>query len=143
MDFKTELGQRIQNLRESKGLSRQAICDLEDVLTTRQLQRIEKGQSLPTIATAKYIADKLDVSLDVLAKNNSLELPPEYIDLKYQLRTLYHYGDTERLRLLEKIIDEIYENYFENLPEEEQLSIQIAQATVDMVSAKDPSFDHG
>ena len=135
MDFKTELGQRIQNLRESKGLSRQAICDLEDVLTTRQLQRIEKGQSLPTIATAKYIADKLDVSLDVLANNNSLELPPEYIDLKYQLRTLYHYGDTERLRLLE--------NYFENLPEEEQLSIQIAQATVDMVSAKDPSFDQG
>lgn len=143
MDFKTELGQRIQNLRESKGLSRQAICDLEDVLTTRQLQRIEKGQSLPTIATAKYIADKLDVSLDVLANNNSLELPPEYIDLKYQLRTLYHYGDPERLRLLEKIIDEIYENYFENLPEEEQLSIQVAQATVDMIGAKDPSFDQG
>ena len=143
MDFKTELGQRIQNLRESKGLSRQAICDLEDVLTTRQLQRIEKGQSLPTIATAKYIADKLDVSLDVLANNNSLELPPEYIDLKYQLRTLYHYGDPERLCLLEKIIDEIYENYFENLPEEEQISIQVAQATVDMVSAKDPSFDQG
>lgn len=143
MDFKTELGQRIQNLRESKGLSRQAICDLEDVLTTRQLQRIEKGQSLPTIATAKYIADKLDVSLDVLANNNSLALPPEYIDLKYQLRTLYHYGDPERLRLLEKIIDEIYENHFENLPEEEQLSIQVAQATVDMIGAKDPSFDQG
>ena len=43
-----------------------------------------------------------------------------------------------------KIIDgEIYENYFENLPEEEQISIQVAQATVDMVSAKDPSFDQG
>ena len=72
MDFKTELGQRIQNLRESKGLSRQEICDLEEVLTTRQLQRIEKGQSLPMIATAKYIADKLDVSLDVLANNKDV-----------------------------------------------------------------------
>ncbi|MFQ7323433.1 MAG: helix-turn-helix domain-containing protein [Streptococcus sp.] len=54
MDFKTELGQKVQTLRESKGLSRQAICGIEDLLTTRQLQRIEKGQSLPTIATAKY-----------------------------------------------------------------------------------------
>ena len=143
MDFKTELGQRIQTLRESKGLSRQAICDLEDVLTTRQLQRIEKGQSLPTIATAKYIADKLDVSLDVLANNNSLELPSEYINLKYQLRTLYHYGDQDRLHLHEEIIEEIYENYFESLPEEEQLSVQVAQATVDMIGAKDPSFDQG
>ena len=143
MDFKTELGQRIQTLRKSKGLSRQAICDLEDVLTTRQLQRIEKGQSLPTIATAKYIADKLDVSLDVLANNNSLELPSEYINLKYQLRTLYHYGDQDRLHLHEEIIEEIYENYFESLPEEEQLSVQVAQATVDMIGAKDPSFDQG
>lgn len=32
---------------------------------------------------------------------------------------------------------------FENLPEEEQLSIQVAQATVDMIGAKDPSFDQG
>ena len=39
-----------------------------------------------------------------------------------------------------KIIDEIYENHFENLPEEEQLSIQVAQATVDMIGAKDPSL---
>ena len=44
IDFKTELGQKVQTLRESKGLSRQAICGIEDVLTTRQLQRIEKGQ---------------------------------------------------------------------------------------------------
>lgn len=143
VDFKTELGQRIQTLRENKGLSRQAVCDLEDVLTTRQLQRIEKGQSLPTIATAKYIADKLDVSLDILANNNSLELPSEYINLKYQLRTLYHYGDQERLHRHEEIIEDIYENYFENLPEEEQISVQVAQATVDMIGAKNPSFDQG
>ena len=56
MDFKTELGQKVQTLRESKGLSRQAICGIEDLLSTRQLQRIEKGQSLPTISTAKYIS---------------------------------------------------------------------------------------
>ena len=42
-----------------------------------------------------------------------------------------------------KLLSEIYENHFENLPEEEQLSIQVAQATVDMIGAKDPSFDQG
>ena len=29
------------------------------------------------------------------------------------------------------------------MPEEEQLSVQVAQATVDMIGAKDPSFDQG
>ena len=143
VDFKTELGQRIQTLRESKGLSRQAICGIEDLLTTRQLQRIEKGQSLPTIATAKYIAEQLGVSLDKLTNQTSLELPAEYLNLKYQLRTLYHYGDQDRLHQHEEIIENIYENYFESLPEEEQLSVQVAQATVDMIGAKDPSFDQG
>lgn len=107
MDFKTELGQKVQTLRESKGLSRQAICGIEDLLTTRQLQRIEKGQSLPTIATAKYIAEQLGVSLDALTNQTSLELPAEYLNLKYQLRTLYHYGDQDRLHRHEEIIEDI------------------------------------
>jgi len=143
MDFKTELGQKVQTLRESKGLSRQAICGIEDLLTTRQLQRIEKGQSLPTIATAKYIAEQLGVSLDALTNQTSLELPAEYLNLKYQLRTLYHYGDQDRLHRHEEIIEDIYENYFDNLPEEEKLSVQVAQATVDMIGSKNPSFDQG
>ena len=73
MEFKEELGQKIQSLREEKGLSRQAICGEEDILTTRQLQRIEKGQSLPTIATALYIAEQLEVSLDRLANRERFE----------------------------------------------------------------------
>ena len=143
MDFKTELAKKVQTLRESKGLSRQAICGIEDLLTTRQLRRIEKGQSLPTIATAKYIAEQLGVSLDTLTNQTSLELPAEYLNLKYQLRTLYHYGDQDRLHRHEEIIEDIYENYFDHLPEEEKLSVQVAQATVDMIGSKNPSFDQG
>lgn len=143
MDFKAELGQKIQALREERGLSRQAICGVEDVLTTRQLQRIEKGQSLPTIATAKYIADQLGESLDTLVSSERLELPRGYVDLRYRLRTLYHYGDPKRLQQREEIIEEIYEKYFDILPEEEQIAVQVAQATVDMISAKNASFDQG
>ena len=35
VEFKEELGQKIQSLREEKGLSRLAICGEEDILTTR------------------------------------------------------------------------------------------------------------
>lgn len=143
MDFKAELGQKIQVLREERGLSRQAICGVEDVLTTRQLQRIEKGQSLPTIATAKYIADQLGVSLDTLASSERLELPSGYVDLRYRLRTLYHYGDPKRLQQREEIIEEIYEKYFDILPEEEQIAIQVKQAGIDMIQTENASFDHG
>ena len=98
---------------------------------------------MPTIATAKYIAEQLGVSLDTLTNQTSLELPAEYLNLKYQLRTLYHYGDQDRLHRHEEIIEDIYENYFDNLPEEEKLSVQVAQATVDMIGSKNPSFDQG
>ncbi|WP_423216315.1 helix-turn-helix domain-containing protein [Streptococcus equinus] len=143
MDFKKEFGQKIRDLRKEKGMSRQRVCGIEDVLTTRQLQRIEKGQSLPTIATAVYIADKLGVSLDRLTSKESLELPDEYINLRYQLRTLYHYGNKERLLQREKIIEKIYDQYFDYLPEEEQIALQVAQASVDMICSGNGSYDQG
>lgn len=143
MDLKKEFGQKIRDLRREKGMSRQRVCGVEDVLTTRQLQRIEKGQSLPTIATAVYIADCLGVSLDRLTKKEVLELPEEYINLRYQLRTLYHYGNKDRLLQREKIIEQIYEYYFDDLPEEEQIAVQVAQASVDMICTRNASFDQG
>lgn len=143
MDFKKEFGQKVRDLRKEKGMSRQRVCGIEDVLTTRQLQRIEKGQSLPTIATAVYIADKLGVSLDSLMNKEGLKLPEGYINLRYQLRTLYHYGNKDRLLQREKIIEQIYEHYFDDLPEEEQIAVQVAQASVDMICTGNASFDQG
>ena len=143
MEFKEELGQKIQALREEKGLSRLAICGEEDILTTRQLQRIEKGPSLPTIATALYIAEQLEVSLDTLANRERLELPSGYLELKYRLEKLYHYGDGERLQQREELIEEIYRKYFDQLPEEEQLYLQIKQAKNDMVLTENIAYDQG
>ncbi|TFH44282.1 XRE family transcriptional regulator [Streptococcus equinus] len=143
MDFKKEFGQKVRDLRKEKGMSRQRVCGIEDVLTTRQLQRIEKGQSLPTIATAVYIADKLGVSLDSLTNKEGLKLPEGYTNLRYQLRTLYHYGNKDRLLQREKIIEQIYEHYFDDLPEEEQIAVQVAQASVDMICTGNASFDQG
>ncbi|MGT2666417.1 helix-turn-helix domain-containing protein [Streptococcus rifensis] len=140
---KVSLGQQIQNIRESKGMSRQALCQDEEILTTRQLQRIEKGVSLPSIATAHYIAQQLEVSLDILVDKESLELPQRYLDLKYQIKQIHHYGNEERIEKREAILDEIYECYYDNLPEEEQLAVQIEHALLDISASQSPEFDQG
>ena len=70
-------------------------------------------------------------------------MPEGYINLRYQLRTLYHYGNKDRLLQREKIIEQIYEHYFDDLPEEEQIAVQVAQASVDMICTGNASFDQG
>lgn len=140
---KISLGKKIQGIRESKGMSRQTLCQEEDILTTRQLQRIEKGDSLPSIATALYIAQQLGVTLDTLVEKESLELPQRYLDLMYKIKRTPHYADCERIKQREAILDEIYELYFDNLPEEEQLAVQIEHATLDIAATQRPEFDQG
>ena len=90
-------------------MSRQRVCGIEDVLTTRQLQRIEKGQSLPTIATAVYIADKYDLDDEKEEKklrnklvelnliNNFVYLDSNSIDdnFKDEFNNKYHYQLTD------------------------------------------------
>lgn len=90
-----------------------------------------------------YIAAQLEVSLDSLANNESLELPEGYVTLKYRLNKLFHYGNEERLQQREAIIEEIYEKYFDNLPEEEQIAIQVQQASLDMINTNDINYDQG
>ena len=59
------------------------------------------------------------------------------------MNKLYHYGSEERLQQREDIIDEIYEKYFDDLPEEEQIVIQAKQAGIDMISTNDINYDQG
>lgn len=140
---KVELGKKIQSIRESKGMSRQVLCQDEDILTTRQLQRIEKGTSLPSIATVVYIAQQLDVSVEILVDKEKLEIPQRYLDLRYKIQRLPHYGNPERIMEREAILDEIYESFFDNLPEEEQLAVQIEHAILDIAATRRPEFDQG
>ncbi|RRD31858.1 XRE family transcriptional regulator [Streptococcus minor] len=140
---KVALGQKIQSIRESKGMSRQVLCQDEVVLTTRQLQRIEKGDSLPSIATVVYIAQQLDVSVEILVDKEKLEIPQRYLDLRYKMQRLPHYGNPERIMEREAILDEIYESFFDNLPEEEQLAVQIEHALLDIAATRRPEFDQG
>ncbi|MBP1048020.1 helix-turn-helix domain-containing protein [Enterococcus sp. BWM-S5] len=143
MDIKAELGKKVRLLREKKGLTREDFCDDELELTVRQLTRIEAGQSLPTLPKLTFISQRLAIPIHHLIDEEHIELPKRYLQLKYKLYKVATYNEEERLTLREKYFDEIYENYYDNLPEEEQLAIDVQQATMDVHLAENADFGEG
>lgn len=80
-----DFGKKIKSLRLEKGLTKEAVCLDESQLSTRQLTRIESGQSTPTLNKAVYIAGRLGVTLGYLTDGENVELPSRYKELKYLL----------------------------------------------------------
>ncbi len=66
-DFLIRIGQRIQEVRQTKGLTQIELsyrCEME----RSNMRRIEAGGTNPTILTLKKIADALEVELDEIVK---------------------------------------------------------------------------
>ena len=133
-EIKIEIGKRIREERERQGLTREQVCDTEEELTVKQLMRIELGRSLPTIVKLQYISDKLGVSLNYLLGETKLDIPEDYYKAKYKLMKSPVYGDPERIKKKLKDIEELYDNYIEILPEEELLTIDIIERTLNFIS---------
>ena len=133
-EIKIEIGKRIREERERLGLTREQVCDTEEELTVKQLMRIELGRSLPTIVKLQYISDKLGVSLNYLLGETKLDIPEEYYQAKYKLMKSPVYGDLERIKKKLKDIEELYDNYIDILPEDELLTIDIIERTLNFIS---------
>ena len=133
-EIKIEIGKRIREERERLGLTREHVCDTEEELTVKQLMRIELGRSLPTIVKLQYISDKLGVSLNYLLGETKLDIPEEYYQAKYKLMKSPVYGDLERIKKKLEDIEELYEKYIDILPEEELLTIDIIERTLNFIS---------
>ena len=130
-----ELGEKVRILREEKGLSRPVFCGDESELSVRQLVRIEKGEFRPTIKTLEYIADRLEIPSYVLMPDYK-ELPKRYQELKYFLLHHPDYGDKELQEQKEEYFDEIFENFYDDLPRDEKVLVDCLQA-IDEVRATD------
>ncbi|WP_176139641.1 XRE family transcriptional regulator [Streptococcus sp. 1453] len=130
-----ELGDKVRLLREEKGLSRPVFCGNESELSVRQLVRIEKGEFRPTIKTLEYIADRLEIPSYVLMPDYK-ELPKRYQELKYFLLHHPDYGDKELQEQKEEYFDEIFENFYDDLPRDEKMIVDCLQA-IDEVRATD------
>ena len=133
-DIKIKIGKRIREERERQGLTREQVCDTEDELTVKQLMRIELGRSLPTIVKLQYISDKLGVSLNYLLGETKLDIPEDYYKAKYKLMKSPVYGDLERIKKKLQDIEDLYDNYIDILPEDELLTIDIIERTLNFIS---------
>ena len=142
-ELKREIGYKIKTIRRSRGKTQIDICGDESELTIRQLARIENGQALATLPKLLLIADKLGVSLQNIVDVKAIEIPKAFLKLKDELIHSQTYADKRRIERKEAILEEIYENYYENLPEEEQLIVAVTQARFDIYGSSDATYGLG
>lgn len=140
MTLKEELGKKIKSIRIDKGFTQLDVCNDESELTIRQLVRIEKGESLPSLTKIKYISEQLDVDMRDLIDIDKIILPKKYLEIKNKLIKTHTYGDPKRIDEKLEIIDYIFNTYYETLPEEEQIIIEIMQLELDVYSTKNPNY---
>ena len=138
-----EIGKRIRTLRTEKGLSREAFCGDEKELTVRQLGRIETGNNLPSLAKLDYIAEVLGIPMSQLIDEGLLIVPKEYLKLKTKLIRQSIHGDEEKIRQREEIFEEIQERFYDQLPEDEQVAVEVLQAIDDVYVSENAEFGEG
>ena len=138
-----EIGKRIRTLRTEKGLSREVFCGDEKELTVRQLGRIETGNNLPSLAKLDYIAKVLGVSISQLIDEGLLIVPKEYLKLKTKLIRQSIHGDEEKVRQREAIFEDIQEHFYDQLPEDEQVAVEVLQAIDDVYVSENAEFGEG
>ncbi len=70
-----EVGKRISELREKRGISTNKLANLSGV-SQSYLREIELGEKNPTVEMLSYICDALEISLDVFFNENPSEIDP-------------------------------------------------------------------
>lgn len=128
-----DFGQRLRELRLAKGMTKEAFCDGDEVLSVRQLTRLETGKSQPKLETLDHLAHRLDISVAELLGEQTRTapvLPAEYLKLKYQLIHTPSYDNLDVLALMDEKLGKILDDYYDDLPSEEQLVIDVIQSKV-------------
>ena len=103
---------------------------------------MEAGKSQPTLATMEYLADRLQVGLaELTGKTESAqELPAAYQKLKYNLIRTATYGDPELILQVENTLDQVFDNYYDDLPRKEQVIIDIIHSRMCIATSGDKSY---
>lgn len=143
MNLKEEIGKKIRFFRESKHLTREMICSDESDITVRQLARIESGESLPTLTKLTFLSQKLNVGINSLIDENYIELPAEYMTIKKKIIKQTLYKDTTRFDIINSLFDKVYDDYYDLLSEDEQVTIDVLRATKDIVIFDNIQFEAG
>ncbi|HFI0025902.1 TPA: helix-turn-helix domain-containing protein [Streptococcus suis] len=134
-----EFGQRVRQLRENASLTREQFCDDELELSVRQLTRIEAGTSKPTFSKIQYIATRLGMGLYELMPDY-VSLPERYSKLKFDVLRTPTYENEELMEKRADMMMEIYDDYYDDLPEEEKIAIDAIQSTIDVLETRTAEF---
>ena len=134
--------QRLKEPRMVRGLTKEEVCEDEAHLSVKQLTRLEAGKSQPTLATMEYLADRLQVGLAELTGKieSAQELPVAYQKLKYNLIRTATYGDPELILQVENTLDQVFDNYYDDLPQGEQVIIDIIHSRMCIATSGDKSY---
>lgn len=134
MNIKDSIGLRIKTERDRQQMSCEVLCLDGAELTVRQLIRIEKGESLPSLDKLSYIAKRLGKNMTDLLDHDNITIPDEYYEMKNRLIKFPTYRNPERIKAKLALIEEVYEKFFELLPEEELLTLDILENILSFTS---------
>lgn len=133
-------GLRVKSLRKEKGMSQEELCEDQSELSVRQLIRIEGGQVAPSLSKMLFISRRLNVPLPNLVDSEEIELPFRYKELKYLIMRTPTYRQKQQISQITQYFDEIYSNFFEKLPEDEKIAIEVLQTSMDIHLDEDVDF---
>lgn len=95
---------------------------------------------MPTVPKLIYLAKKLNVEVQYIVDIDKIEIPKDYLRLKKELVDSPTYADRERIERKQEILEEIGECYYDRLPEDEQLLIDVIQARLDIYNSSDVRY---
>ena len=139
-ELKLKIGNNIRTARLNKNFTQADVCGDESELTIRQLARIENGQVLVSLSKLLFLSKVLNFPVKDIVDIEKIEIPKRYLELKNKLIRSHTYGDEKRIGILEEMFDEIYENFYDRLPEEEQLLVEVLQVQLDIFSSRDVTY---
>ena len=87
-----------------------------------------------------FLSKVLNFPVKDIVDIEKIEIPKRYLELKNKLIRAHTYGDEKRIGILEEMFDEIYENFYDHLPEEEQLLVEVLQVQLDVFSSRDVTY---
>lgn len=134
-----EFGKRVRQLREKAQFTREEFCMDESELSVRQLTRIESGTCKPTFSKINFIANRLGLGLYELMPDY-VKLPERYSKLKFDMLRTPTYGDESLVEKRDQLISEVYDTYYADLPEEEQIAVDAFRSTIDTFETKSNAY---
>jgi len=139
-ELKLKIGKNIRGARLNQHMTQADVCGDESELTIRQLARIENGQVLVSLSKLMFLSQRLNYPIEDIIDVDKIEIPKRYLELKNKIIRYHTYGDEERIGLLEDMFDEIYEHFYDHLPEEEQLLVEVLQVQLDVFTSRNITY---